>query len=134
MNTMELPGKAKWSVTASGTTHTGDMAGSVKSEPIYLGMQAASMDIVWTGTPTGTITVYASNSHDTTQAAQAADHWNGTWNSINTLLTPAIVQPAGAGGSYNVSLGVFRTRFIYVDYARSSGSGSITVTYAAAPL
>lgn len=130
---IELPGKAKWNVTVAGTTHTGDMAGSVKTEPILLGMLLYSMDIVWTGTPTGTITIYASNSHDRSDAALAADHWNGTWNSINGLLNPAIVQPAGAGGSYNISLAPFRCRDLYVDYARTGGSGSITVTFALVP-
>jgi hypothetical protein len=129
---MMLPGKAKWNTTVAGTTHTGDMAGSVKTKPFIVDGKKFTLTIVWSGTPTGTVTIYTSGNWDTSQAALTADNWNGTWNSINSLLDPAITQPAGAGGSYELSSGTFVGKYMYVDYARSAGSGSITVDYSAA--
>lgn len=132
---IEQPGKAIFNVAVSGDAHNGDMAGNVKSKPIYLGMLTASLDIVWTGSPDGTITVYASNSHDTTPAAEAADNWNGTWNSINDILSPAVTGATGAAaGSINISLAPLRYRHVYVNYARTGGSGTLTTTFAVVEL
>lgn len=130
MTSTSLPGKAVWNTAVAGTgNHTGDLAGSVKTKPIYVYNKPFSINIVWTGTPTGTVTVYASSNWDPMDPAAAADNWNGTWNSINTLLSPSITQPAGSGGSYELSSGTYNTRAIYVDYARTGGSGTITVDY-----
>lgn len=129
---MMLPGKAKWNVTATGTTHSGDTAGSCKTKPFITDGKRFSLVIAWTGTTAGTVTIYTSSNWDTTQSALDADNWNGTWNSINGLLDPAITQPAGSAGSYELSSGTFVGKYLYVDYARTSGSGVITVDYSVA--
>jgi hypothetical protein len=126
---MGLQGKAKWSVVASGTTHGGDLAGSVKTYPIMIDNKKFTLTIRWTGTPTGTLTVYALSNHDTTPSVEAADNWNGSANSINSLLSPTITQPAGSAGSYEMSSGTWVGRMLYIDYARTSGSGSIFCEY-----
>ncbi len=127
---MMLPGIAKFNALAAGATHAGDTAGSVKTMPFIIDGKKASILVVWTGTTSGTVTFYTSENWDTTPAALAADKWNGTWNSINGLLSPAITQPSGSAGSYELSTGTYVARYLYVDYARSAGSGTITVTYA----
>ena len=130
MSTMSLPGKAVWNTAVAGTgNHSGDLAGTVKTKPFWIDNKAFSLVIVWTGTPTGTVTVYTSSSFNPMDPAAATDNWNGTWNSINGLLSPAITQPAGSGGSYELSSGTFSGRFLYVDYARTSGTGTMTVDY-----
>lgn len=125
-----LPGKAVWNTAVAGTgNHTGDLAGSVKTKPIYVYGKPFSLTMVWAGTPTGTVTVYASSNFNPMDPAAAADNWNGTWNSINGLMSPAITQPAGSGGSYELSSGTLTTGWVYVDYARSAGTGTMTVDY-----
>jgi hypothetical protein len=104
----------------------GDLSASIKSKVISVASYPGSLEIVWTGTPTGTLTIYAGNSHrpDKTDV----DAWNGTFNSINALITPAIVQPAGAAGSLWIDLPI-RPAFLYIDYARTSGSGVLTASF-----
>ena len=130
MSSMSLPGKAVWNTAVAGTgNHSGDTAGSCKTKPIYVYNQPFSLTIRWTGTTAGTVTVYVSSDWDPMDPAAKLDNWNGTWNSINSLLSPAITAPAGSAGSYELSSSTYTTKAVYIDYARTSGTGTILVDY-----
>jgi hypothetical protein len=130
MPSISLPGEATWNTAIAGTgNHSGDTAGSCKTRPFLVYNQPFSFVVSWTGTTAGTITIYASSNWDTSQTALTADNWNSTWNSVNALLAPDVTQPAGSAGSWEISSGTFNTKAIYIDYARTSGSGAITVDY-----
>ena len=107
--------------TDAGRPHEASLAASVKTTPIGWG-RPGSISLALTGTPTGTITVYVSNDHD--PMGTGVSGWNGNWDSINALLSPAIVQPAGSAATYFFDIPL-RPAFIYIDYARSSGTGTI---------
>lgn len=117
------PFKLKWNVADTTDPLIGDLGVNNKSEPTHLFQQEASLELTLTGTPTGTITIFVSDSHDPDQ--RHVNKWNGTWTSINGRISPAIVQPAGAGTSYFISLIGIRARYLYVDYVRSAGDGTI---------
>lgn len=127
------PQKLKWNVAdVAPDNFVGDLGVNNKSEPIHLGQRQASLELALTGTPTGTVTLFVSDSHD--PSSNHVDKWNGTWTSINARISPAIVQPAGAGTSYFISLIDIRARYLYVDYARSAGDGTIVGFYGVEPL
>ena len=70
------------------------------------------LDITWTGTPTGTISVLASE---------------GGLNFYAFTFNPILSQPAGAPGGYGISLNQVPFRYILVQYVNASGSGLLTI-------
>ncbi len=76
-------------------------------------MDNIGLEIDWTGTPTGTITIYTSIS-------------GINWHSMT--FSPVLAQPAGAAGGYNVSLNQVPFKYFYIKYTNASGSGSLTVS------
>lgn len=76
-------------------------------------MDTASLEIQWTGTPVGTLSIDGSN--------------NGSvWYPTNS----AVTNPTGAGSTDNslVPLTNVEFRYISLKYTNSSGSGTLTVT------
>lgn len=69
------------------------------------------LQIDWTGTPTGTLSVMAST--------------NGTIAHAVTF-SPALAQPAGSSGGYMVDLNNFPWKYIFLQYVNASGAGTIT--------
>lgn len=69
------------------------------------------LEISWTGTPSGTITVNGSN---------------GGVNFYSLTFSPAITQPTGSPGGYLIDLNQYPFRFLMLQYANTSGSGAIT--------
>jgi len=125
---MGRPKNLTWQTPiSSGREEEGDTSASVKSEVIALSGCGGSLEISWTGTTAGTITLQAGNSHDPrkTNAVTGSGQWNGTFNSINALVSPPIVNPAGAAGSMLIDLNSLRCAFLYIDFVRTSGSGTI---------
>lgn len=78
----------------------------------FANMDNVGLEIDWTGTPVGTITIYCSVS-------------GVNWHALT--FTPVLAQPAGAAGGYNVSLNQVPFKYVYVKYTNASGSGSITI-------
>lgn len=70
------------------------------------------LDISWTGTPTGTLEIMASE---------------GGSNFFDFTFDPPITQPAGSAGGYGVSLNQVPWRYILVKYTNASGSGSLSI-------
>lgn len=75
-------------------------------------MDNIGLEVTWTGTPTGTFQVMASNS--------AINFYALTFN-------PVLTQPAGSAGGYVIDLNQFPFKWIMLQYTNSSGSGSLTV-------
>lgn len=71
------------------------------------------LEVTWTGTPTGTISVLCSESG---QAFYAL------------TFVPAITQPSGSAGGYLIDLNQVPWRYLMVQYVNASGSGSLAIT------
>lgn len=82
------------------------------------------LEIAWTGTPTGTITVNGAVNNPNTNPYSATNPI-----SANNALTfdPILDQPAGADGGYLIDLNQFPFPYIQVQYVNSSGSGTLNV-------
>lgn len=74
-------------------------------------MDNVGLELTWTGTPTGTIQVFCSNS--------GINFYSLTFN-------PALAQPAGSASGYLIDLNQVPFKFIYIQYTNASGSGIIT--------
>jgi hypothetical protein len=70
------------------------------------------LEITWTGTPTGTITILCSAS--------------GV-NFYPLTFSPTLTQPAGSAGGYLVNLNQIPWRYVMIQYTNSTGTGSLTV-------
>lgn len=120
----EKTDKLHWNVAlGAAKDKIGDLAGHNKTKPFYAGFQAASTYIKWSGTPTGTLTLYASVNHNSEDVAASQDPWNGDWVAIDSLLNPAPTDPAGSAGNNAYSLEGIAFRAYYWDYQRTGGSG-----------
>lgn len=128
---MPRPIALHWDVPATeGAPTQGSTAGNVKTTVFHCrAKRAQSLDIAWTGTTAGTLTIYASNSHNPGDTGLLASRWNGNWTSINSLIVPTITNPAGSANNIYLDLGGLSSAYIYVDFARSAGSGVITAHY-----
>ena len=99
----------------------GDMGGSLTSAVTAVSYtDNVGYNVIWTGTPTGSITVEATIALD-------ADVTNGTatWNSLT--LSPT-VSTGGAAGSTLISLNQLPYSHVRLKYTRSSGTGTLNVT------
>lgn len=75
-------------------------------------MDNIGLEVTWTGTPTGTFTVNASNS--------GSNFYPLTFN-------PVLTQPSGSGSGYVIDLTAYPFKYILLQYVNSSGTGSLTV-------
>lgn len=69
------------------------------------------IELTWTGTPTGTISVMGSASGDAFYAL---------------TFDPVLGQPAGSAGGYLINLNQFPWKYIFLQYVNASGSGELT--------
>jgi hypothetical protein len=69
------------------------------------------LEVSWTGTPTGTISIMGSSSG----------------NAFYSLtFDPILTQPAGSGGGYLINLNQFPWKYLMVQYTNASGTGVLT--------
>lgn len=101
-----------------GQSPTGSANGAMAStNTIYSNIQDISntdnqgLQVDWTGTPTGTLTVMVSESGTTFH---------------NLTFNPVLTQPTGSAGGYVVNLNQIPWRYIMLQYVNSSGSGTLT--------
>lgn len=113
-----LPGPGPNQDVAGNSPKSGVVAGTMSStNTIYtniLGIRQSDnvgIEITWTGTPTGTITVYCSNS--------GINFYSLTFN-------PALAQPSGSAGGFNIAAADLPFQYLFIQYTNSSGSGTIT--------
>lgn len=116
-----LPGPGPKQSTAGNSPLLGAVGGVMTStNTIYtniLGLRQTDnegLEITWTGTPTGTITVMCSNS--------GINFYALTFN-------PVLAQPSGSAGGYLISMTAIPFQYMFLKYVNVSGSGVIT-TYA----
>lgn len=74
-------------------------------------MDAAGIEITWTGTPTGTIEVDVSCSGI---------------NFYALTFSPTLTQPAGSAGGYYINLADMGFRYLLLKYTNASGTGVLT--------
>lgn len=79
----------------------------------------AGLEVTWTGTPTGTISVLGSVSAAFPSVA-VPTFYSLTFN-------PPLSQPIGAAGGYLIDLNQFPFPFLEVEYVNISGSGTLNV-------
>jgi hypothetical protein len=103
---------------SGGSTPSGILSGAMAStNTIYSNivdmatMDNVGIEVVWTGTPTGTFTVNGSNSGA---------------NFFALTFDPALTQPAGSGGGYLIDLNQFPFKYLLLEYTNASGSGLLT--------
>lgn len=98
---------------------SGDMSGDLQSLGVdMLSLPYGAVELVWTGTPTGTFSI--DGSIDNVKAASSVVNWYPTGTAIDS--------PAGASGSTLVNLTGIGFRWIRVSYVSTSGSGSLNIT------
>lgn len=78
-------------------------------------MDNIGLVVSWTGTPTGSITYYASNSGA-----------SGEFSALTFGSAPG--NPSGTTGIYNLNFQQFPYKYLYVKYINASGSGLLTIT------
>lgn len=108
------PFRPSQTINLSGVV-TGAMA---STNTIYSNVQAipqqhnVGLEVTWTGTPTGVISIFASESGN---------------NFYPLTFNPVLAQPAGSAGGYLIDLNQVPFRYIAVQYVNASGTGVLTV-------
>lgn len=75
-------------------------------------MDNLGIEVNWTGTPTGTLTMLGSTS-------------GVNWPSIT--FNPALTQPAGSASNYLLNMNQYPWKFMMFQYVNVSGSGTLTL-------
>lgn len=100
----------------------GDMGGNITSQVLdILNQDNVSLQLVWTGTPTGTFEFQASNTYRINVTTNAVEH-PGDW--VPLTVSPSIAA-AGAPGTAMANLNQQSSAFIRVVYTRGSGAGTL---------
>jgi hypothetical protein len=74
-------------------------------------MDNIGLEIAWSGTPTGTLLVYVSNS-------------GINWPSL--VFNPAYAQPSGSAGVEGLNINQYPFKWMMLQYTNASGSGVLT--------
>lgn len=114
-----LPGPGPNQSTAGNSPMSGILAGVMSStNTVYsniLGIRqtdSQGLEVNWTGTPTGTISIMVSNSGI---------------NFYALTFVPVLAQPAGSAGGYVIALQQIPFQYMFIRYVNSSGAGALTV-------
>lgn len=103
--------------------HDGVMTGTttvVSAAINMINVDNAGIEIAWTGTPTGTLSVQGSVSAAIDQPSVTV-----AWNDLT--FNPAITQPAGSAGGYLINLNQFPFPYLRFKYVNASGVGVLSV-------
>lgn len=102
----------------SGSVPSGTLAGTmattatIYSQIIDISkMDNQGLEVTWTGTPTGTLSVLVSNS-------------GINWPSLT--FNPIITQPAGSASTIAINLNQIPFKYMMLSYTNASGSGTLT--------
>ncbi len=117
--TLFLPWPGPGSDVAGNSPKSGVEAGTAAStNTIYtniIGLQqmdVVGIEVAWTGTPGGIISVLVSSS-------------GKNWPALSGF-NPAITQPTGSAGSTFIQLGPIGASAFYLKYTNATGSGTIS--------
>lgn len=75
-------------------------------------MDNVGLEVTWTGTPTGTISVLGSNSGKSFYAL---------------TFSPVLAQPTGSASGYLIDLTQYPFKYFMIQYVNSSGTGVLTI-------
>lgn len=102
----------------NGSTPSGTLTGAMAStNTIYSNiidvskMDNLGLDISWTGTPTGTLSVIGST-------------LGSNWFALT--FSPSLTQPSGSTGGYGVNIKQYPWKYIMLQYVNVSGTGVLT--------
>lgn len=109
---------------------SGAMTGTntIKSQVMsLLNCASGSFQATWTGTPTGTFSVYVSNDYVPCANGNPATPANaGTWDNLGATVSP---EPAGSAGSTYIPVYASGAKYIQLWYTNSTGSGVLGGTF-----
>jgi hypothetical protein len=77
-----------------------------------------SIQLVWTGTPTGDFTIELSNDYCTDQSGSGVSNW--------TTMSDTTVAAGGASGNHMYLFSDITWKWMRVVYTRSASTGSVT--------
>lgn len=113
-----LPSPGPHQSVAGNSPPSGILAGAMSgTNTIYtniLGirqMDNVGIEVTWTGSPTGALSVMCSNSGI---------------NFYALTFSPALGQPSGSAGGYLINMTALPFQYLYLQYTNTSGSGLIT--------
>lgn len=120
------PTKVRWSTEVGGVEGAGDMAQAViTSSPIGLAtIRDAGIQLIWTGTPTGTFTFEISNDFNPREQNAFAAANTGTWTPLTVDRAPT--NPAGSAANTAMDLSTIPYRWVRAKYTRTGSSGTLT--------
>lgn len=101
-----------WMIRNGVMTGTASLLSAAQS---LTSLDNAGIEITWTGTPTGTISILGSVS-EIILDAPAINYYELSFN-------PALGQPAGSADGYLIDLNQFPFPYVKVQYVNNSGSG-----------
>jgi hypothetical protein len=103
----------------------GSMSGALTSDATSIQyMDNICIELVWTGTPTGTFSIEGSLTYQTNSVGTGVSN-AGTWVPITLTPPPAAT---GSAGSILLDLNQLSFPYIRVKYSPTSGSGTLTAT------
>jgi hypothetical protein len=106
-----------------------DISSSVNSSAVHiLYSDNVNVQLVWTGTPTGSFDAQVSNTATLNPDGTIS---GGTWDPLGISPAPA---PSGSSGHYTISLNQLDSAFVRIAYTAVSGSGHCTATLVAKPV
>lgn len=108
------------------------MAGNCTSIGLDLNqMTQASIEAVFTGSPTGTLTIQVSadNVSPCNQGQANCVTYNPGGNVVNWVTYTGSSEPVASSGNFLYNLGFAGYRWLRLVYTASSGSGSLSATY-----
>jgi hypothetical protein len=110
---------------------SGAMTGTstITSQPFDINkLTGGSFQAVWTGTPTGTFSVYVSNDYMPSATGGNNPPANpGTWDNIGASIP---VNPAGSAGHTFIPIFACGALWIALWYTNASGTGVLSGTFA----
>lgn len=97
------------------------MGASFNSNPVFVAnREGYSIQLVWTGTPTGDFTLQGSNDYGQLNG-------DGTWTQITNwdTITDSTKAAGGAAGSHTYNVSDVYYRHVRVVYTRSGSTGTV---------
>lgn len=105
------------------------MAANFTSDPVHVMFSDnIGIQLVWTGTPTGTFGIQVSN---TATLLPNGSITGGTWSTYTLSSAPA---PSGSASNDTININQLPYAFIRLTYAKSGGSGACTAVLTAKPV
>jgi hypothetical protein len=113
----QLMGAGPYAKAPAGNTASGFTSPVINVQQVDL----ISLQFVWTGAPTGTFDIQASNDYEDVNGTVLNA---GTWDSVP--FSPSIGAPSGSAGHATAAMALFPGRALRVVYA-GSGTGTATI-------